>query len=230
MDSCANTGVAIVASAIKEHRIFIMALVHDEHITIWPEVFMFNDTRSTLALLHSRRSGKARDMIAPGPDAQQLDSILQAAARVPDHGKLAPWRFVIVASARRAEFADVIEQAYRTEKPQASDTEIKAMRAYGVDAPTLVAVLSTPKQGSAIPLWEQELSAGAAIQNMLVAAHSLGFVGNWLTGWPAYSAAVRAALGGGATDKIAGFIYFGTAAKPLDERPRPNMSDIISYF
>jgi nitroreductase len=191
---------------------------------------MFNDTQSTLALLHSRRSGKARDMVKPGPDAAQLTQILQAAARVPDHGKLAPWRFVVVGSDRRIDFADVIEQAYRAEKPQASDIEIKAMRAYALDAPTLVAVLSTPKHESAIPLWEQELSAGAAIQNLLLAAHSLGFVGNWLTGWPAYASEVRAALGGGAQDRIAGFIYLGTAAKPLDERPRPNLSDIISYY
>jgi nitroreductase len=98
------------------------------------------------------------------------------------------------------------------------------------DAPTLIAVLSTPSIKSHIPQWEQELSAGAAIQTMLIAAHALGFVGNWLTGWPAYAEAVRRALGCNAHDKIAGFIYIGSPSKPLDERPRPTLNDIISHY
>jgi nitroreductase len=191
---------------------------------------MFNDQQTTLALLHSRRSGKARDMVHPGPDAQQREHILLAAMRVPDHGKLSPWRFVIVDADRRAALAAVIEAAYRAEKPQASDMEINAVRAYALDAPTLIVVLSTPKIASHIPLWEQQLSAGAAIQTMLIAAHSLGFVGNWLTGWPAYSAAVRTALGGADTDSIAGFVFIGTPGKALEERPRPDPAQIISHY
>ncbi len=191
---------------------------------------MFNDTENTLALLLSRRSGKARDMVAPGPDETQLRRILQAAMRVPDHGKLAPWRIVVVGQDRRAALADVIEAAYRAEKPQAGQTEIAAIRAYALDAPTLVVVLSTPKLTSHIPLWEQQLSVGALIQTMLIAAHSLGFVGNWLTGWPSYAPAVRAALGGTQSDAIAGFIFLGTANKALDERTRPDPAQVISYY
>jgi nitroreductase len=191
---------------------------------------MFNDNSSTLNLLHSRRSGKARDMVVPGPDTTQLNHILQAAARVPDHGKLAPWRFVEVRTERREAFASIIEAAYLAEKPQASAIELKAVRAYAVDAPTLIIVLGTPKVESHIPLIEQQLSVGAVIQNMLVAAHAMGFVANWLTGWPAYAQGVRSALGCGQTDVIAGFIYIGTASKPLEERPRPDLAQIVSQF
>jgi nitroreductase len=191
---------------------------------------MFNDTSSTVSLLCSRRSGKARDMAAPGPDDMQLKQVLQAAMRVPDHGKLAPWRFIVVPQQRRSALADLMEQAYRAERAQASSTEITAIRAYAVDAPCLVVVLSTPRIESHIPLWEQQLSVGAAIQTMLIAAHSLGFVGNWLTGWPAYSEAVKAALGGEAKDAIAGFIFFGTAMKALEERPRPTYEDVVRSY
>jgi nitroreductase len=191
---------------------------------------MFNDNSTTLKLLHSRRSGKARDMVAPGPDASELQQILQVAARVPDHGKLAPWRFIQVSTERREAFAAVIEKAYRAEKPEASAVELKAIRAYAVDAPTLIIVLGKPKVESHIPLIEQQLSVGAAIQNMLLAAHAMGFVANWLTGWPAYAQGVRAALGCAATDVIAGLIYIGTASKPLEERPRPDLVQIINQF
>ncbi len=191
---------------------------------------MFNDRSDTLTLLHSRRSGKARDMRAPGPDAAQIQLVLQAAARVPDHGKLAPWRFIEITPDRREAFASVIETAYRAEKPEASQTEINAVRAYATDAPTLIVVLSTPKIESHIPLWEQQLSVGAVIQNMLIAAHSLGFVANWLTGWPAYAEGVRSALGCKTNDMIAGFIYIGTNSKPLDERPRPDLAALLSKY
>jgi nitroreductase len=190
----------------------------------------FNDVRSTLTLLHTRRSGKARDMEGPGLSADDLDHVLAAALRVPDHGKLAPWRFVIVPQARREALAAVIETAYRTEKPSSSQTEIDAVRAYALQGPTLIIVLSTPKTESHIPLWEQQLSAGAACQNLLVAAHALGYVGNWLTGWPAYNSSVLAALGGGASDRIAGFIYLGSTSKDLVERPRPVHADVIRVW
>lgn len=187
----------------------------------------FNDRASTLSLLLTRRSGKARDMAAPGPDAAALRHILQAAQRVPDHGKLNPWRFVIVPDGQRAALADVIEQAYRAGKPDAGRTEIDAVRAYAVQGPVLVVVLFTPRVGSHIPLWEQQLSVGAACQNLMLAAHSLGFVANWLTGWPAYAPAVRAALGGGPDDQIAGFFYLGSQTRPLEERPRPDYDAVV---
>ena len=156
---------------------------------------MFNDTSTPLSLLATRRSGKPRDLVAPGPDAAQLDQMLAIAARTPDHGKLAPWRFVVVAPEQRAALAEVITTAYRAERPQAGATEIASLVQFAEQAPTLVVVLSAPRTESHIPLWEQEMSAGAACMNLLHAAHALGYAGGWLTGWPSYSSAVRDAFG-----------------------------------
>jgi nitroreductase len=188
---------------------------------------MFNDRSTPLSLLATRRSGKPRDLIAPGPDVAQLDQILEIAARTPDHGKLAPWRFVIVPEDRRATLAGVITDAYRAERPQAARLEIEALEQFASQAPALVVVLSSPKSESHIPLWEQELSAGAACMNLLLAAHAMGFAGGWLTGWAAYSDVVRDAFGA-APERIAGFIFLGTPAKQLEERPRPDLGKIVS--
>jgi nitroreductase len=187
---------------------------------------MFNDTTTPISLLLSRRSGKPRDMIAPGPDAAQLETILTAASRVPDHGKLAPWRFVTVAADQRDALADLLVSAYQAEKPEAGKLELDAMVQFAHQAPSLVVVLSSPVAGSKIPLWEQELSTGAACMQLLNAAHALGFVGGWLTGWPTYSARVRDAFGTG-DDRIAGFVFLGSPSKALEERPRPNLSDVV---
>ena len=191
---------------------------------------MFNDLSSTLALLHTRRSGKPRDMIAPGPDDAQLRAMLEAAIRVPDHGKLNPWHFVIVPAGARARLAAIIVDAYRAEKPDAGRLEIEAMAGFAHQAPTLVVALSTPGAVSKIPLWEQELSAGAACMNLLLAAHAMGFVGGWLTGWPAYSQTVCAALGGDEAAQVAGFIFVGSPSRPLEERPRPDYDDVVTRW
>lgn len=187
---------------------------------------MFNDTTTPLSLLLSRRSGKPRDMIAPGPDAAQLETILTAASRVPDHGKLAPWRFVTVAADQRYALANLLVSAYQAEKPEAGKLELDAMVQFAHQAPSLVVVLSSPVAGSKIPLWEQELSTGAACMQVLNAAHALGFVGGWLTGWPTYSARVRDAFGTG-HERIAGFVFLGSPSKALEERPRPNLSNVV---
>jgi nitroreductase len=190
---------------------------------------MFNDRSTPLSLLSTRRSGKPRDLAAPGPDDAQLEQILEIAARTPDHGKLAPWRFVIVPADKRARLAEVITTAYRAERPQASRLEIETLEQFATQAPVLVVVLSSPKVDSHIPLWEQQLSAGAAGMNLLHAAHALGFAGGWLTGWAAYSDAVRDAFGA-EPERIAGYIFLGTPAKQLEERPRPDLQKIISNW
>ncbi len=190
---------------------------------------MFNDLTTPLSLLHTRRSGKPRDMIAPGPDAAQMDAILAAATRVPDHGKLAPWRFVIVGADQRDALADVLTEAYRAEKPEAGRLEIEAMEAMARQAPVLVVALHCPRAESKIPAWEQQLSVGAACMQFLNAAHALGFVGSWLTGWPTYSEAVRDAFGA-APERIAGFLYVGSPTRELEERPRPDPDAVISHW
>lgn len=190
---------------------------------------MFNDISSPLALLQTRRSGKPRDLVAPGPDESQLRTILEVAMRTPDHGKLAPWRFVVVGADQRDALAALLESAYRAEKPDAGRLEIEAMHQFAHQAPTLVVALSSPVAGSHIARWEQELSVGAAIMNLLHATHALGFAGGWLTGWPSYNDVVRGAFGG-PTEKIAGFVFIGTPSRALSERPRPDYDSVASYW
>lgn len=190
---------------------------------------IFNDASTPLALLATRRSGKPRDMIAPGPSSEQMDMILAAAIRTPDHGKLAPWRFVVVEATRRDALEALFVESYRAEKPDAGRLEIEAMENLARQAPALVVALSSPHVESHIPLWEQRLSCGAACMNLLAAAHALGFVGSWLTGWPAYSDHVRDAFGA-APERIAGFIYLGTPGGELNERPRPDFAARVSRW
>lgn len=190
---------------------------------------MFNDTSSPLSLLHSRRSGKPRDMVEPGPSDTQLEAALRAAIRVPDHGKIAPWRFIIISKDQRAALADLIVAAYRAEKPDAGKLEIESMIQFAHQAPSLVVALSSPMQGSKIPLWEQQLSAGAACMNLLNAIHAQDFVGSWLTAWPAFNDRVRDAFGGPG-DRIAGFIFIGSPGKPLEERPRPDFDAVVTRW
>lgn len=187
---------------------------------------MFNDRSSLPAFFATRRSGKPRDMVAPGPDADQLRRILSAAMRVPDHGKLGPWRFVVVRSDQRDAFAALLHRAWRETQPEPSEREIAAIEEFARQAPALVVVVSCPEPDAKIPVWEQELSTGAACMNLLNAAHAEGFVGGWLTGWASYSDTVRAAFA--AEGKIAGFIFLGTPSRELQERPRPAYEDVVS--
>jgi nitroreductase len=190
---------------------------------------MLNDRSTPLSALATRRSGKPRDLVAPGPTAEQLAQMLEIAARTPDHGKLAPWRFVVVGADQRDALARVIVDAYRAERPEAKRLELEAFDQFAHQAPTLVVVLSSPRSDSHIPLWEQELSAGAACMNLLHAVHAHGFAAGWLTGWAAFSDAVRDAFGA-APERIVGFVFIGTPSRALDERPRPEISHIVSHW
>jgi len=180
-------------------------------------------------MLATRRSGKPRDMVAPGPDAAQLAEIVAIAARVPDHGKLAPWRFVTVDADQRDDFAALLRAAYRAEKPDAAEGEIELAEAFARQAPTMIVVLSSPASNSKIPVWEQELSAGAACMQLLNAATAHGFVGGWLTGWASVSPHVRDAFGR-APERVAGFVFIGSPSRALDERPRPDLSAVFTRW
>jgi nitroreductase len=191
---------------------------------------MFNDlSASPLTYLQSRRSGRPRDMVAPGPDIAAMRAIVTDARRTPDHGKLAPWRTVLIAPDQRTALANLLRSAYVAENPAAGRLELDAMDAMAMQAPALLILLFSPRQSSNIPLWEQQLSCGAFGMNLLHAAHMRGFVGGWLTGWPAYSAAVRDAFGA-APEVIAGFFYFGTPSQALSERPRPDTDELVSLW
>lgn len=190
---------------------------------------MFNDLSTPLDFLATRRSGRPRDMIEPGPETAELQRILEIATRTPDHGKLAPWRFVIVGKDQRDAFAEILHNAYRIDKDQPGRLEIDAIEQFAHQAPSLIVALYSPKASSKVPLWEQELSTGAACFNLLAAAHAHGYVGGWLTGWASYSDAVRDAFGA-APEKIAGFIFLGSSGAELKERPRPDYGDVVSEW
>ena len=177
---------------------------------------MFNDRSSTVDLLRTRRSGRPRDLVAPGPSADELRRILEIAARSPDHGKLAPWRFVHVPQGRRDALAALLQRAYRIGNPEPGRLEVEATERFARQAPELVVALFSPKPSPKIPLWEQQLSCGAACMNLLLAAHAMGFAGGWVTGWAAYSDAVRDAFGAD-PERIAGFIFLGTPGMALEE-------------
>ena len=190
---------------------------------------MFNDLSSPLALLHSRRSGRPRDLVAPGPDAADLREILSLAMRVPDHGKLHPWRFVPVPQSARGAFAALLDRAYRADHPAPGRLELEANERFAQQAPELIVALSSPTPGHKIPVWEQELSCGAACFNLELAALAKGYAAGWVTGWAAYSPIVLAAFGA-PPERIAGFIFLGTPGTELEERLRPDYDEIVSAW
>ncbi|HEV2864880.1 MAG TPA: nitroreductase [Allosphingosinicella sp.] len=190
---------------------------------------MFNDLSSPLSLMRTRRSGRPRDLVEPGPTAQELRQILEIALRSPDHGKLHPWRFVHVPRERRGDFAAVLHEAYRVDHPEPGRLEVEASERFARQAPELVVALSSPKASPKIPLWEQQLSCGAACMNLVIAAHASGYAAGWVTGWAAYSEPVRNAFGA-EPERIAGFIFIGTAGAPLEERLRPQPDEVISEW
>lgn len=190
---------------------------------------MFNDLSSLNSYLSSRRSGRPRDMIAPGPSDAQIEHIVTTALRTPDHGKLTPWRVIQVESGQRGLLAAELTKAYQREKPDAGRLEMEAMETMAHQSPTLLVIISSPITSTKIPLWEQQLSCGAFCMNMLHAIHAHGFVGGWITGWPTYNDDVRD-LFGNAPERIAGFIFAGTAGAELAERPRPALESILSKW
>ena len=188
-----------------------------------------NDLASPLALLETRRSGRPREMVAPGPTSSELARILSIAARTPDHGKLAPWRFVVVGEEQRERFAALLAKALPESDPNAGAAHFAKAKEFAHYAPSLVVLVSAPIDGHKIPVWEQELSCGAAAMNLLLGAHALGYVGGWITGWAAYSETVRLAFCGPG-ERIAGFLFLGTPGTPLEDRPRPDPASVAKRW
>jgi len=179
-------------------------------------------------LLLTRRSGSAKAMQAPGPSKKQVEQILQAGARVPDHGKLFPWRFIVFEGKGRDRAGDILAEVMEAEGERAKQVEEE--RGRFLRAPLVIGVISSARELHKVPVWEQELSAGAVCQNILIAATALGFVGNWLTEWYAFHPVVKAQFGLKPGERVAGFIYIGSARDELEERPRPDMEKIVTRF
>jgi nitroreductase len=185
---------------------------------------------STIDLLSQRRSVGPNFLGQPGPTASQLDTLLKIASRVPDHGKLAPWRFIVFEGEARSKAGEVIAQAFAKANPDADENRIAAERQRLARAPLVVGVVSRASSHPKIPDWEQVLSAGAACMNLVTAAHAQGFSASWLTEWYAYDRRVLAAFGLTPQERMAGFVHIGTAASATPERPRPALEEIVSRF
>ena len=186
---------------------------------------MFNDRSSLLSFLTTRRSCRPRDLVEPGPTAEELRQIVAIASRTPDHGKLHPWRFVHVPRSERDGLAALLHRAYRVDNPSPGRLEVEAVEKFAHQAPGLIVLMSAPRPGK-IPVWEQELSCGAACMNLLSAAAAFGYCGGWVTGWATYSDVVRAAFGE-AGERVAGFIFIGTSGGSLEERDRPELGEVL---
>lgn len=185
---------------------------------------------SLLDTIRTRRSVSVKDMRAPGPSAEQVQALLQAAHRVPDHGKLGPWRFVVFQGDARAAFSRCLAEIFREDNPDATDKQLQFQAELLARAPLVIAVISTAGPHVKIPEWEQVLSAGAACQNILLAAHAMGFGAQWLTEWYGYSNKVKQLLNMEEHHRVAGFIYIGSYAEKPEERVRPNLDERVLYW
>lgn len=178
-----------------------------------------------LTWLARRRSSPAQTLGAPGPSPEQLQDIIAVGARAPDHGKLAPWRFVVIEPRAKAE---LVERLSALAEGQPNPEQARAKLAKLAAAPATVLVISRPVESPKVPEWEQVLSAGAVCTLMLVAAGSLGFGANWITDWYAYDAGAAALLGLAPGERVAGFMHFGTPSEAPLERARPDVAGLVT--
>ena len=183
-----------------------------------------------IELLTTRRSVKPREMNGPGPSPAELETILTIGARVPDHGKLTPWRFIVFEGDARLRAGAIIADVFVQQNPNATPAEIDAEKRRLMDAPLVIGVVSFTRPHPKVPPWEQQLSAGASAMNIVTAATALGYGANWLTGWFAFDRDVLDRFGLKADEKLAGFIHIGTPSKPSEDRPRPALADIVTRF
>ena len=181
-----------------------------------------------LSALRHRRSTPSRLLGPPGPDAGQLRALLECAVRVPDHGKLAPWRFIAIAGPAKAALCEFLAARSRQRDPGAAPAVVEKDRLRFSYAPLVLAVVGRLTPGHKVPEQEQLLSGGALCFQLLLAADAMGFGAQWLTGWPAYDPAVAARLGLGPDERVLGFVHLGTARESAPERERPDAMSLLS--
>jgi nitroreductase len=183
-----------------------------------------------LQLLKTRRSVKPMEMTGAAPTDAEIDTLLTIASRVPDHGKLTPWRFIVFTGDARATAGQVIADAFAKNRADATPDQIEFERQRLTRAPLVVAVVSRATTHVKIPMWEQELSAGASAMSLVLAAHTMGYAASWLTEWYAYDRTVLDGLGLDPNERIAGFVHIGKAVKPPEDRDRPKLETIVTRF
>ena len=200
------------------------------HQAIVPTLLGKNMTNPTLEFLQKRRSAKVVLLAAPGPTPAELETILTCAARVPDHKKLVPWRFVVFEGEARAALGEVLARAVAAEDPAASSVRLDAERGRLMRAPTVVCIVSRVVPNPAAPEIEQLMSCGAAGFSLCLAANALGYGTSWLTEWYSFNPSVAKALGLAANERIAGFVYIGTETERQPDRERPALADIVTRW
>lgn len=184
-----------------------------------------------LNLLLTRRSVLAKDIIEPGPSETQIESILSAAHRVPDHGKIGPWRFILFKGEAREKFGKTLRTRFTELNPDASEKLLGFEEARFTRAPLVIAVVANiDKEHPKIPIWEQQLAVGACCQNLLLAVTALGFAGQWLTEWYAYDDDINSALELKCSERIAGYFYIGSKTEVPNERVRPELKERIKKY
>jgi nitroreductase len=183
-----------------------------------------------LQLLKTRRSVKPMELTGPAPTDSDIEALLTIASRVPDHGKLAPWRFIVFANKARHAAGEVIAEIFRTERPDATPEQVEFERNRLARAPLVIAVVSRAGPHVIKPDWEQLLSAGAAAMNLVNAAYAMGFAASWITEWYAYDARVLKRLGLAPHERIAGFVHIGRPARPPEDRDRPKLDSIVTRY
>lgn len=181
------------------------------------------------SFMETRRSIPVLQLGEPGPDRATIEEMLKIAARVPDHGKLAPWRFVVFRGEDRLRLGEKLLALAARKTPDLSETACEIERTRLARAPVVVMIVSRAAPHPKIPEWEQVLSAGAVGMNLLIAANALGFSATWITEWIAYDADAKAILGVGEDEKIAGFVNIGTPQQPPFERVRPELDQIVNW-
>jgi len=184
----------------------------------------------TIDLLKRRRSAPPQTMSAPGPSAAELETLLGIASRVPDHGKLTPWRFIVFEGDARDKAGTIAASLLQADDPAIGQDRLRVERERFSRAPLVVGVVSRAAQHFKIPEWEQLMSAGAACMNLVVAANAMGFRTAWLTEWCAYDRRFCEAIGLSPSEKIAGFVYIGRPTVTIEDRPRPLLADIVTQF
>jgi nitroreductase len=183
-----------------------------------------------LELLKTRRSVKPIELVAPGPTTSEIDTLLRVASRVPDHGKLAPWRFILFEGHARIDAGEAIASAFCADHPDSTADQIEFERKRLARAPLVIAVVSRAGPHVKIPEWEQQLSAGASAMSLVLAAHAMGYAASWITEWYAYDRRVLDALGLSPQERIAGFVHIGRPAKPPQDRDRPSLASLVTRF
>jgi nitroreductase len=182
----------------------------------------------TIELLRRRRSLPPQGMAGPGPEPAEIATLLTLASRVPDHGKLTPWRFLVIEGAARDRAGAIAAKILREDEPSLPEARRQAELTRFSRAPLVIGVISRAAPHVKIPEWEQVLSAGAACMTLVTAANAMGYVTAWLTEWCAYDRRFCEAIGVGANEKIAGFVHIGRPNMISEDRPRPKLADIVS--